>query len=69
MHNVRAFGLAHSPCPHQLQRARLIGEGEGNQWEDLDEEVSVERLLASKASAESQSSLKKWLQDRESRTA
>ena len=51
MHNVRAFGLAHSPCPHQLQRARLIGEGEGNQWEDLDEEVSVEGLLASKASA------------------
>ena len=69
MHNVRAFGLAHSPCPHQLQRTRLIGEGEGNQWEDLDEEVSVEGLLASKASAESQSSLKKWLQDRESRSA
>ena len=63
------LGLAHSPCSHQLQRARLIGEGEGNQWEDLDEEVSVEGLLASKASAESQSSLKKWLQDRESRTA
>jgi hypothetical protein len=41
---------------------RLIGKGQGIHWEDLDEDISVEGLLAGKHSAETQDSLKKWLQ-------
>ena len=48
---------------------RLIGGGEGIHWDDLDEDISVEGLLAGWISAESQSSLKQWLQERESQTA
>ena len=43
-----------------------MGEREGIHWPDLDEDVSVESLLAGKRSAESQSSLKKWLEARAS---
>ena len=45
---------------------RLIGRGHGIHWEDLDEDISVEGLLAGKPSGESQASLKKWLQSRKS---
>lgn len=43
---------------------RLIGSGEGIQWPDLDEDVSVESLLAGRGSGESQSSFDQWLRDR-----
>jgi hypothetical protein len=43
---------------------RLIGRGEGIHWPDLDEDLSVDSLLAGRASQESQSSLDKWLQAR-----
>ena len=43
---------------------RIIGRGHGIHWEDLDEDISVEGLLAGKPSGESQSSLKKWLENR-----
>ena len=43
---------------------RIIGRGRGIHWEDLDEDISVEGLLAGKPSGESQSSLKKWLEKR-----
>ena len=43
---------------------RLIGRGRGIHWEDLDEDISVEGLLAGHPSGESQTSLKKWLQKR-----
>ena len=46
---------------------RLIGHGEGIHWEDIDEDISVEGLLAGKPSGESQESLKKWLQIYKSR--
>ncbi|MCF8040211.1 MAG: DUF2442 domain-containing protein [Desulfohalobiaceae bacterium] len=46
---------------------RLIGRGQGIHWIDLDEDISVEGLLAGQPSAESQSSFKKWLQERESK--
>lgn len=46
---------------------RFIGKGQGIHWEDIDEDISVEGLLAGKPSAESQTSLKKWLQDRQNR--
>ncbi len=45
---------------------RLIGKGEGIHWEDIDEDISVEGLLAGKPSGESQESLKKWLKKRDS---
>ena len=43
---------------------RLIGKGQGIHWEQLDEDISIEGLLAGNPSGESQSSLKKWLQKR-----
>ena len=46
---------------------RLIGKGHGIHWTDLDEDISVEGLLAGKPSGESQSSFKKWLDARTSR--
>jgi len=45
---------------------RIIGQGEGVHWEELDEDISVEGLLAGYPSGESQSSLKKWLEKRKS---
>ena len=48
---------------------RLIGGGEGIHWPDLDEDVSVENLLAGKPSGESQSSFKRWLESRRTKTA
>jgi hypothetical protein len=44
---------------------RLIGRGHGIHWEDLDEDISVEGLLAGKPSGESQASFKKWLNQRQ----
>ena len=41
---------------------RLIGNGEGIHWVDLDEDISVQHLLLGKASQESQKSLNRWLQ-------
>ncbi len=46
---------------------RLIGRGQGIRWEDIDEDISVEGLLAGRASGESQASFKKWLKRRVSR--
>ncbi len=43
---------------------RFIGEKEGIHWPDLDEDISVENLLLGKASGESQSSFKRWLEKR-----
>jgi hypothetical protein len=44
---------------------RLIGGGQGIHWPAIDEDVSVANLLAGQPSAESQSSLKKWLTSRD----
>ena len=43
---------------------RLIGRGHGIHWEKIDEDISVEGLLAGKPSSESQTSLRKWLEKR-----
>jgi hypothetical protein len=45
---------------------RLIGKGHGIHWEDMDEDISIEGLLAGKPSGESQESFKKWLNSRPS---
>jgi hypothetical protein len=44
---------------------RLIGDGEGVHWPDLDEDISVEGVLAGRASGESPRSFQKWLESRE----
>ncbi|MBI9104600.1 MAG: DUF2442 domain-containing protein [Spirochaetales bacterium] len=43
---------------------RLIGKGEGIHWEDLDEDISMEGIIAGHHSQESQVSLAKWLKAR-----
>ena len=48
---------------------RLIGTGKGIHWPDLDEDISVENLLAGSPSGESQRSLKQWLEQRQSAKA
>ena len=53
--------------PAERKRWRLIGRGLGIHWEDLDEDISVEGLLAGKPSGESQASFSKWLAKRLSR--
>ena len=45
---------------------QLIAMGRGIHWEASDEDISVEGLLAGRASGESQTSLKKWLNSRSS---
>jgi len=46
---------------------RLIGGGEGIHWPDLDEDISVEALLAGRGSMESRASLTRWLRSRQKR--
>jgi hypothetical protein len=46
---------------------RLIGRGLGIHWQELDEDISVEGLLAGKPSGESQESFGRWLKRRTSR--
>ena len=43
---------------------RLIGKGNGIHWNSIDEDISIEGLLAGRPSGECQSSLKQWLQTR-----
>jgi hypothetical protein len=43
---------------------RLIADGSGIHWPEIDEDVSVANLLRGQPSAESQSSFKKWLAER-----
>jgi hypothetical protein len=52
--------------PEERNNWRIIGRGQGVHWEALDEDISVEGLLVGKMSAESQSSFKNWLANRES---
>lgn len=40
---------------------RLIGRGRGIHWDRLDEDISIDGLLAGKPSGESQASFQKWL--------
>jgi hypothetical protein len=54
--------------PDERQRWRLIGDGEGIHWPDLDEDILIDHLLAGVPSGESQRSLKRWLGERLSAT-
>jgi Protein of unknown function (DUF2442) len=55
--------LAHG-SPGERQHWRLIGEGIGIHWPDLDEDISIAGLLAGLPSGESANSLKQWLASR-----
>ena len=55
--------LVHA-TPQEQSNVRLIGRGQGMHWEDLDEHIGVEGLLAGRPSGESQASFKKWLEQR-----
>ncbi|MDO8750405.1 MAG: DUF2442 domain-containing protein [Dehalococcoidia bacterium] len=50
--------------PEERGNWRLIGKGQGIHWKALDEDISVEGLLAGRHSGESQASLKRWLAGR-----
>ena len=43
---------------------RLMGDGEGVHWPALDEDLSLESLIAGRPSAESAASLARWIAGR-----
>ena len=52
---------------HSTEEERSVWEifGSGIHWPKIDEDISVEALLAGKRSNESQASLKRWLDSRD----
>jgi hypothetical protein len=50
--------------PEERRNHRLVGSGMGIHWDDLDEDISIENLLAGRQSGESQESFKRWLGSR-----
>lgn len=55
--------LVHA-TPEERNTWRLIGTGQGIHWEPIDEDISVEGLLAGRPSGESKESFRKWLSQR-----
>ncbi len=55
-----------SGTKRERSRWRLIGRGVGIHWPALDEDISVEGLLAGRRSGETQQSLKRWVESRTS---
>ena len=55
--------LAHG-LPAERANIQISGAGYGLHWPDLDEDIGIEGLLLGKKSAESPSSLERWLQKR-----
>jgi hypothetical protein len=53
--------------PSERNNWRFIGRGHGIHWKEIDEDISVEGLIAGKPSGESQRSFQKWLDERTSR--
>ena len=51
--------------PAERANWRLIGQGEGIHWPDTDEDISADNILRGQRSAESASSLNKWLRRRQ----
>ena len=50
--------------PDERARWEWIGDREGIHWPDLDEDISVEGIIAGRRSGESQRSLQRWLEGR-----
>ncbi len=55
--------LAHA-TRQERDNWRLIGGGQGIHWGDLDEDISIESLLAGRRSMESRTSFQRWLAGR-----
>lgn len=55
--------LYHS-TPAERANWRLIGDGIGIHWPDLDEDIRIANLIAGHPSDESQVSLARWLENR-----
>jgi len=53
--------------PTERKNWRWIGQGEGIHWSDLDEDISLENIIAGKQSGESQRSFKLWLEKRKNK--
>jgi len=51
--------------PEERIKFELIGDGEGTHWPDLDEDISVGGVVAGRRSAESASSLARWISQRQ----
>lgn len=51
----------------EREHFRLIAGGEGIHWPDLDEDVSIEGIVAGRPSGESPGSLQRWLESRGAR--
>ena len=51
----------------ERQQFRLISGGEGIHWDLLDEDISVEGIVAGRRSMESPESFRRWLEDRKER--
>jgi hypothetical protein len=54
------FPRLQSATPKERKNWRLIANGVGVHWPDLDEDVSVDNLLAGKPSSESRRSFERW---------
>jgi hypothetical protein len=50
--------------PGERANWRLIGKGSGINWPDVDEDISIEGLIAGRGSAETAASLRRWLAQR-----
>lgn len=59
--------LAHGSALER-ENWRLVGDGEGIHWPDLDEDILVEDLLQGRASNESQASVRRWMETRSRKT-
>ncbi len=55
--------LVHA-TPEERNKWRLIGQGRGIYWDDIDEDISLVSLLLGKGSGESQVSFEAWLRKR-----
>jgi hypothetical protein len=49
----------------ERQDWRLIGNGEGIHWCQLDEDISVKNIILGQSSGESQKSFQRWLNQRQ----
>ena len=55
--------------PEERDNWRLIADGEGIHWPDLDEDISVRHLLEGRKSTENEKSLNRWLDARNAQRA
>lgn len=51
--------------PEERQHFEVLGDGTYVHWPDLDEDLSIEGMVAGHRSGESATSLKRWLSSRE----